>query len=387
MNLVPFTSKSNPALHVESLTIAGAMAVSTTSAQVAYTSNRPDLAGLTFLIFPQTDTVPEMRFLTDGLDCFIFVAGTKTPAQALNIFGSWARSVQVSYDPPWSGFIANCALNVYLNIVSSSVSSGCRRFRLIGHSWGGAVATAFLANYMPGPTDPQREVLTYGGYRVATNYQRQLASYPYYVRCFGADDIVANLPPHTNEAPGWMLFYPADQVTGMNSQVQPCNGIAIDAAGNLAASYQIPTAWSSRSQGFVAWMLGTQAEGSQPHALATYAVRWLIAAASAPEFNVPIPTSPQSEIVRIPVSVQRQQQRSAVAQAAAVAESNPGAQIAATAPMVTLAPTVKFTRRTINHIRYVAYGDELVAVCENERQQKRFVRLYNAWLRNNGQIG
>jgi hypothetical protein len=376
-------SRLAPAYHVQNLQLIQAC--------ILYQNSFPSIQravpgmfdGTETFSFTQSDaSCPPIWAFGDGTTSLVVVGGMTLLTQAVNFVVSWNILTVQGGQSGINPYIATMSTFI-TNVLGAFGFRGATQRIVLGYSLGGSAALAWwMLNGITTGNNPD-VVAAYGSPRFVSRYQQAMSSSPNVVRSFGIDDVVPNLPPAAWEAPALHVGLTSGQSQGMNTQVQPCNGLAIDNAGNVQASYTIPMSIPAFQGAFSAWMFGGNAEQSNPHAITTYLARW-VTCQNAITPNVPtVPTNQLAGPARQSRRIEAEAERAAIQQAAAVGEANPAALIAATTPQLVLAPRTRFTRYSERGVRYVAYGEQIVAVASNKRSQRKLVREYNAWLKTN----
>ena len=263
MQLTPFINKSNPSLHNQCLLLLQACVN-----YVGFTPISRAVPGMFdgtegFVQYAGDANTPPMVKAWDAKNVLVVLNGMTLASQAANIVSSWDTANLANAAQGVNPFFAQAATTVMTRVLPSLLPS-VTTLRVIGHSFGGAVAHAIRMAY-GNPGDPWlHQYVTYGAPRMSSIYLRSMSEDPWVVRNFGFDDVVPSLPPSSTEAPAFHLLLPRGVSRGASTQCQPCNGLAIDGAGNLAASYNPPISIPSFQGAVATWMLGTQGEGSTP---------------------------------------------------------------------------------------------------------------------------
>ena len=382
MQLYSFQLKSAPALHVQNLQLLQSFSLYQTFLQIQR-ANPGVFAGTeTFAYFPATSNQPATCYICDNTTMLVMMLGVSSLSIAAGFVAGWSRAAYVAAAVGCNPAIRTISANVNAYL-QGTTQRPFTAVRFLGYSLGGAVANDWYQQFARAVDQPTPYCASYGAPRYSATRWNGINTDPNCVRIFGSDDVVADLPPWSSESPASHLFVTEDYSAGMDIYQQPWNGIAIDNGGNTAASYSIPVAISPFTGPLPNWVFGTGVEGSNPHSLATYLGRWVTALNAVPIMAPVIPARPLPGPGQVSNAEQRAATRAAVEAASALGVANPALQIANSTQNLVLAPGTRFTRYSSRSIRYIVYGEQIVAVAANKRAQKKLCREYNLWLKQN----
>jgi hypothetical protein len=382
MNLYSFADKAAPALHVQNLQLLQAFSNYKTFLQIQRAVPGVFAGTENFVYFPSNNVQPATAYICDGTTMLILMLGVDSLDLATGFVNSWNLPATETAPNGNNQFLYSIAYNVN-SYLGPQPQGGFSQVRFLGYSLGGGAANVWWNSFGNLSGALPNTVASYGAPRSVRVRFSPGNRAPNMVRIFGSDDVVANLPPWSSESPSSHLFVVRSYSQGMDTQEQPWNGVAIDNGGNTAAAYSIPVAISPFQGALPQWVFGTGVEGSNPHSLATYLGRWVTALNAVPIIEPTIPARFLPGPQNVGVAEQRAATRAAVEAASALGVANPAQQIANSTQNLVLVPRIRFTRYTSRGIRYIAYGEEIVAVAATKRAQKKLCREYNVWLRQN----
>jgi hypothetical protein len=334
------------------------------------------------VIRPADGFMPKLVVVWSATDALACIFGANGPPHFHALVASWNQNLN-----PAQTNIRNLLRNnaqIARSFVSANLNTSDKTWKVLGHSFGGAVAEEWHGVLRADVASNIVQTYAYGPPRLNEPPGFYNSYSPTLLRCCRTDDPVANVPPHTNEAPLLHLAAGVGLSRGMNDAWQAVNGILIDPSGVITVGNVIAGASGDTTIALVDWLAGTNAMGNNNHNLAAYAAAW---AAAIPPPLAPIVDVPATQFQQTP-RIGGPQARTIIRQAARVEGLLVGANLPAAAARVQARvvpiPKLRYTRFTQYGVRLVRYGDDIVAVCDTKRQQKRMCKVLNENLRQTG---
>lgn len=257
-----------------------------------------------------------------------------------------------------------------------------RNITLIGHSYGGATAHVGHALMRRYNRDANIDSWSYGAPRFALDEGiREWRGAAVY-RIWNDLDPVVRIPPHTAEAP--LLMAPLAPATraGMNLQIQPVGGLAIDRQGRYIPVSAGAAPVIVHPLALPAWLAGVNAFGSAQHDLATYIGR-AGRSVGNPDNAQPARPPARGDLQRAPSPRESHELlREALQETGIQNGQDLKAYARAILAAQVLIAGLVFHRYTQYGVRCITYNGEVVGVTDGKRMQKKLLHILNLMLKN-----
>jgi hypothetical protein len=335
---------------------------------------------VTSVTIPKTSNTPYAYWLFSA-DNVVLVVGGTDGTHVPGLLLAWLnRSVASSPIGALQPFVTSC--NELLQAPSPTFIGPGLKWWLIGHSFGGAICQV-MANLVAQTMSPQSVIgWTFGSPRPGTDQFQLLSRGVLLYRYFNAEDVVALVPPHTNEGPILHFPLPDQSALFVNRQVQLPNGrsIAVDGTITNTESSSVPLPIVEPS--LAAWISGSNFWQAQSHNPTEYIRRLLLS---------PAPASPSMGPNRTPPAMLEQPEditvRALHQMVDAAIAALPSQTVPQQLPIILASPPG--SRYTIRHRRGgwgVWFMGSMVALSRTKRAARKIARAGNRLLSINAQL-
>jgi hypothetical protein len=378
MNLLPDLGPSDGNLHRQNTALLVALATTNTAASFQFAISSLLQGGDVVQWRAGTATSTAFAIITNANagQLIIIIGGmSDLTLQAPSIIASWSdrRPPQFAQN-----VFANQAAAIGL-LTDDGSTVPYTMVRIIGHSWGGAVAM-WIPNFLTRGSlaVATNEIYTYGAPKPSSRAQA-FSSQGYTVRRVFIDtDPVPGLPPSSTEFGQLWQWLGVPTARQWNTWFQPVTGLTYNGNGILTSA-RVPLVASTPSSFFtsvLSWITGTNAFGAADHSINSYQSQaQLLNALEAPQ---PQPAPQRQPAPRPITGFQLQlEQAEALADAAANIDGNRQAAAVGIQAGVALEPGVRFRGIRIGGVQWVYYGDTPIATTRTLRTRRALVRYLN----------
>lgn len=231
----------------------------------------------TVTTIPKTSITPYAYWIFNGSNVMLVVGGTDG-TQVPSLLSSWLSGQTAGVPAGALQAFYNSCLQLFNSAPPGRIGNGLNWW-LIGHSFGGAVVEvmARIAAQLYSPASVY--AWTFGSPRPGTDQFQTLQQGVNLYRFFNAEDVVAVVPPHTNEGPLLHFALPDSAALFVNRQVQIPNGRRIAADGTITNTEETTVPFPIVEPSLAAWVLGLNIWQAQSHSPAEYRRRLLLSPA------------------------------------------------------------------------------------------------------------
>jgi hypothetical protein len=246
------------------------------------------------MYIPQTNTRPAAYFADDGLVTFMAVDG----AQTLEHGQSYIRCAHQSEFKVAKGWASDGLANFAYDLYQSWLADGNivrPRMYLTGHSFGGAIATAFMARLI-NVDDPQKiTLITFGAPKAGGSFMAAKTQHADIVRYMNVQDPIPILPPGRLEIGNFNISLGPGDIVHYSRFCHTVGGVSIATNGNLlpttlSAPLSLPQAIS-----LARWVYTLSVDQASPHSITSYISQLALAVGNQSNVNFPIRPKAQPE--------------------------------------------------------------------------------------------
>ncbi len=330
----------------------------------------------TFLFLPITSIIPPTMLVYDANSLFVYFGGTSGTTHIAQLLEGWtsAANERVFNNGICSAFYN--ATQVVIDAKGPSFFVAFAQVYFIGHSYGGAVAEAFMAR-LSRQLPAICRAWSYGSPRPGNvEMQRQMVGLRN-TRFFADNDPVRFIPPHSSENPALRILSDAQLIRGCDTQTVPPIGYQIDETGTIQQYEGNPTPLTGVGLSVASWCTDSNGFRSVNHALGNYIQRFGLAFGNSipprPRAN-PNPLQPD-EKVTIRERAQLDEQGLVALERSVFVPNSASNQYAV--PVTPSNPAARYRRKKFRSIWVVDYDGTIVAVGPGKRHAGQMARRWN----------
>lgn len=381
MNLLPEVAPTDGPLHRQNIAILQGCLVSTTIQQLA--SQCPGIFVVSDVYFAQQSfpLTPLFTVVVDqnSLTLLIVLNGMVNFDKIPACINGWANP---NFNSDGSIYPYQTAANlIATGIPGLPAGRSWNEVRIIGHSYGGAVAMWLMAIVPSVGLRTLMRTYTYGAPKPSQGF----SWHPDYLRntrrVFNSNDPVPNLPLSYDDMSNLWVLTGVPTARQWTRWTQPCSGLTQIGTPGLVPA-QAPTFGSLPGLIFTltGWLSGIGAFGNDSHSLNSYAayvagIPFAIAPSPAPA-TVPTPRhTPEPTAVQL-----RQAQSTAIAAVTQTVSASPNDTVVGIQSGVAIVAGERFYGRKIGRQHVIYYAGEVITYTRTEREQRAMVRRLNLGL-------
>lgn len=306
----------------------------------------------------------------------ILFSGMQDLSQTIGMIAAWNKppnppsvtGVCSAWEDAWRLIVAETAAGVFANK---------QHFHLVGHSFGGAVASFAAVYFGIDANRPTVQLITYGAPRIGTFAGAQAVGRQSPTRWRLTDDPVPFMPPGRQESESLAAVLTNPLMQGMSEQTQTNGGWLLSLTGDIEqnndTARRVPRIWLSIG----AYLGGSDSFFAPNHAIGVYNSAFAAAVAKNPI----IPPNPPVFPVQPPPHQTPAEIRRTVHIGEAVIEAdaqNPNGVTRNYAPPPVLDPTGPYYRAARDgQVWVVKLGNTIVAAATGKRSAKVLARRWN----------
>lgn len=322
-----------------------------------------------------TTTCPAFYAARSGDTTIVLIAGCTIWSHASAVIEEYSGGYFDSLTLPVNKLWSECADRITSILHTNALDVGSD-WVLVGHSFGGTIATYMLQSRITEGNGATTWATTFGSPKYGNTTQAQGLTNANLARWFGSDDPVPLVPPTTQDSIAVAVVFSLRELTRFGNFVQPAGGLQITPAGEITSAIVPASASMSTVMSLTGWLLAIDGSSASGHHIAAYQARLALWITNHPTVNNP--PAQGGGVLRVTNDNRRvvnAAEQRAFQQLQDLAERQ-------NAQPVLIPPAQLFRVRRDGRTYIVTFGDTVVSVSPHKSGAHQLARTWNAALRS-----